>query len=164
MSKHTKWIPLTEAIENYGIKEMDLYVVKNKYGDDIKWLTKIRGRLYVNIGYLLAIKEFHKKVWLECHIFYYLLDTQFSDIKKAELIAIANENSEDSARVINQIFSTMFSTRIAEKPLHQTRINQTIWIFWRICRWLFIKLLKIKRLKYDIKKLEEFLYEKSSNS
>jgi len=160
MSKHIKWISLAEAIKNHGIKEMDLYVVKNKYGDDIKWITKIRGRLYVNIGYLLAIQEFHKKVWLESHIFYYLLDTQFSDIKKAELIAIANEGDENSARVINQTFSTMFSTRIAEKPLHQTRINQTLWIFWRNCRWLFIRGMKKKGGKFSIAELDHYLYNK----
>ena len=159
MSKYTKWISLEEATENYNIKEMDLYVLKTKYGDDIKWITKIRGRIYINIGYLLAIQEFHKRIWLESHIFYYLLDIQFNDIDKARLISIANEDNESSADVINNTFRVMFSTRIAEKPLHQTKINQTIWIFWRNCRWLFIKGMKKKNKKYNFKKLEDYLYK-----
>ena len=160
MGKYTKWESLEEATENYNIKEMDLYVLYSKHGNDIKWITKIRGRLYVDIGYLLAVQEFHKKVWLECHIFYYILDNHFNDITKAKLISIANEGTEDSAKVINQAFRVMFSTRIAEKPLRQTRINQTLWIFWRVCRWLFIRGMKKKGVKFSIAELDHYLYNK----
>lgn len=139
-----EFLEIHEFCEKYDVNYNSAKSIICKYPDSpiSKARVKIGKMFFIREEYIIKRFEFRKKIWLESHSFYYILNEKMNDNKFAIMLS---ENLYGTKQDWLQfIRDRLFSTSNVNKVINPT-INKRLWDFYRFTR----RLIRVADRRYD---------------
>jgi len=148
----SNYINLMKFCEKYEITNSTLY---NK--DLPKNVIKLKdGYNYVNEDFFLKRKAFYEYVKLTSQDYYFLLTEHIKESRLAKIISMLIGGTWQGWNSFMQ--NGLFILKV--ETVTDYKIHTQLWKFFRVLRWIILRVKKLLRLDYKIDEITTFILDK----